>query len=81
MRRSALRFSSSWLQRPVAQANAALHRVVIVRLRWHQPTRDYVARRTAEGKSEREIRRCLTRTVARQLFRLLERKVGRLAAA
>jgi DNA-binding CsgD family transcriptional regulator len=41
------------------QANAALHRVVIVRLRWHQPTRDYVARRTAEGKSKKEILRCL----------------------
>jgi transposase len=40
------------------QANAALHRVVIVRLRRHQPTRDYVARRTAEGKSKREILRC-----------------------
>jgi transposase len=41
------------------QANAALHRVVVVRLRWHQPTRDYVARRTAEGKSKKEILRCL----------------------
>jgi transposase len=29
------------------QANAAVHRIVIVRLRWHQPTRDYAARRTA----------------------------------
>ena len=36
-------------------ANAALHRIVIVRLRWHQPTRDYVARRTAEGKTKKEI--------------------------
>jgi hypothetical protein len=33
-----------------------------------------VARRTAEGKSEREIRRCLKGTVARQLFCLLERQ-------
>jgi len=41
------------------QANAALHRVVIARLRWHQPTRDYVARRTAEGKTRKEIIRCL----------------------
>lgn len=31
------------------QANAALYRAVIVRLRWHQPTIDYVTRRTAEG--------------------------------
>jgi transposase len=41
------------------QANAALHRIVIVRLRWHQPTRDYLTRRTAEGKSKKEIIRCL----------------------
>ena len=40
------------------QANAALHRIVIVRLRWHQPTRDYLARRTAEGMSKRAIIRC-----------------------
>src|SRR6186713_2967717 len=33
------------------QANAALYRVVIVRMRAHQPTLDYVRRRTAEGKS------------------------------
>ena len=35
------------------QANAALHRVVVVRMRTHQPTVDYVRRRTAEGKSKR----------------------------
>jgi transposase len=53
------------------QANAALHRVVIVRLRWHQPTRDYVARRTAEGKTKKEILRCLKRYVAREVFAVL----------
>lgn len=53
------------------QANAALYRVVIVRMRWHQPTIDYVARRTAEGLSKREIIRCLKRYLARELFRLL----------
>jgi transposase len=36
------------------QANAALHRIVIVRLRWHQPTRDYLARRTTEGKTRKK---------------------------
>lgn len=35
-------------------------------------TQDYVARRTAEGKSLREIRRCLKRFIARQLFRKLQ---------
>jgi hypothetical protein len=41
------------------QANTALYRIVVVRLRWHQPTRDYLARQTKEGLSKREIIRCL----------------------
>lgn len=53
------------------QANAALFRVVIVRMRWHQPTKDYVARRTAQGLSKREIIRCLKRYVAREVHRLI----------
>ena len=44
---------------PNRQANAALHRVVVVRMRTHQPTVDYARRRAAEGKSKREIIRCL----------------------
>jgi isocitrate lyase len=39
---------------------------------WHEPTKRYVARRTLQGRSRREIRRCLARATARQLFRLLE---------
>jgi transposase len=46
---------------------------VLIRERYHEPTKRYVTRRTAQGKSQREIRRCLKRTVARQLFRLLAR--------
>jgi transposase len=53
------------------QANAALHRIVIVRLRWHQPTRDYLARRTAEDKTKKEILRCLKRYLAREVFAVL----------
>jgi transposase len=55
------------------QLNRALHTIVMIRERYHQPTKGYVARRTTEGKSQREIRRCLKRTVARQLYRLLTR--------
>jgi transposase len=55
------------------QLNRALHTIVMIRERYHQPTKRYVVRRTAEGKSQREIRRCLKRTVARQLYRLLTR--------
>ena len=58
------------------QANAALHRVVLVRLRWHQPTRDYLARRTAEGKTKKEILRCLKRYVAREVFAVLRQLEG-----
>jgi transposase len=42
--------------------------VVVVRMRAHQPTVDDVRRRTAEGKSKREIIRCLKRFVAREIF-------------
>ena len=54
------------------QANAALYRIVVVRLRWHQPTKDYLARRLKEGKSKAEIIRCLKRYVAREVFAVLK---------
>jgi transposase len=50
-----------------------LHTIVLARLRDDPPTRAYAARRRTEGKSARDIRRCLKRAVARQLFKLLER--------
>jgi len=53
------------------RANAALYRIVIVRLRWHQPTKDYMARRIAEGKTTKEAIRCLKRYVAREVFTVL----------
>jgi transposase len=53
------------------QANAALHRVIVVRMRWHQPTRDYVERRTKEGKTKPEIMRCLKRYLAREVYAAL----------
>jgi transposase len=54
------------------QLNRALHTIVLARLRGDPTTRAYAARRRAEGKSVRDIRRCLKRAVARQLFKLLE---------
>ena len=53
------------------QANAALYRAVIVRMRWHAPTIAYVERRTADGLSKKDIIRCLKRFLARELFQLL----------
>jgi transposase len=54
------------------QINAALHRVIVTRARCHQPTRDYIARRLAEGNSTREAIRCLKRYLARRAWRLLQ---------
>jgi hypothetical protein len=51
------------------QANNALWHTVMVRLSCHQPTRDYMARRTTEGLSKKEIIRCLKRYVAREVYR------------
>ena len=54
------------------QLNRALHTIVMVRMRQDPVTKAYVQRRLAQGKSIREIKRCLKRYVARQLFRELE---------
>jgi len=53
------------------QANCPLHRIVVCRLRWHQQTKEYVERRTAEGRTIKEIMRCLKRFVAREVFGIL----------
>ncbi len=53
-------------------ANSALHLVVITRMRVDQPTKDYVARRAAEGHSQPEVIRCLKRYVAREVYYLLK---------
>lgn len=53
------------------RANAALHRAIVTRMHWHEPTRAYVARRTAEGKTKPETMRCLKRYLARQVYRCL----------
>jgi transposase len=55
------------------QANAALHRIVLVRMRYHPATRAYVTRRRAEGRTNLEIMRCLKRYVAREVYRSLPR--------
>jgi transposase len=55
-------------------ANSALYIITIVRMRHHQPTRDYVERRTAEGLSKREIIRCLKRYIAREIYSKLPKR-------
>lgn len=51
--------------------NNALHMAVVTRMRMDPSTRAYVERRTAEGRTLREIRRCLKRYLARQIYRQL----------
>jgi transposase len=51
--------------------NRAIHIIATTRMRTDPTTQAYLARRRAEGKSDREIRRCIKRYIARQLYRTL----------
>jgi transposase len=53
------------------QANAALHRIVVTRMRQDERTRLYLERRTAQGKGKREVMRCLKRYTARVVYCLI----------
>jgi transposase len=54
------------------QLNRALHTIALSRLRYDPDTRAYADGRRAQGKTDREIKRCLKRYIARQLYRQLE---------
>lgn len=54
------------------QLNRALHTITMSRLRYDPATQAYRNRRAAEGRSEREIRRCLKRYIARALYRRMQ---------
>jgi transposase len=58
------------------QANAALYMIAVCRLRYCQHTKTYADRRTAEGRSKREILRCLKRYIAREVYRTLRADVA-----
>jgi len=62
------------------QANSALHLIAVVRPRYCERTRAYAARRTAEGRSKREILRCLKRYIAREVFHALQADMAALSA-
>jgi transposase len=62
------------------QANKALYRVVLCRLRWDLRTRAYMERRTKDGLSKKEIIRCLKRYVARELYQIITSNDLQLAA-
>jgi transposase len=61
-------------------ANAALYRITIVRLRHCERTRAYLARRTTQGLSKRDIIRCLKRYIAREIYNALRADLADLAA-
>lgn len=63
------------------QANAALYRIVIVRLRYHQPSKDYMQRRLKEGLTKPEIIRCLKRYAAKEIATLLNKQQPQTKAA
>lgn len=52
--------------------NAALHQVVLTQARVHPPARAYLAKKRAEGKSNKEAFRCLKRHLVRVVFRALQ---------
>jgi transposase len=54
------------------QLNRALHTIALSRIRYEDRSRAYIERRTHQGKTTREARRCLKRYIARELYRLLE---------
>jgi len=51
--------------------NRAIHVIATTRMRDDPATRAYLIRRRAQGKTDREIRRCLKRYIACQLYRAL----------
>ena len=53
------------------QLNCALHRVAVTQGRVHEPAREYLARKQAEGHSRMEALRCLKRHLANVIWRLL----------
>lgn len=57
-------------------ANNALHTIAIVRLKYHERTRAYARRRTAEGLSSKDIIHCLKRAIAREIYHELTHPTG-----
>ena len=52
-------------------ANNALWRIAMTRMSHDPRTQAYVARRTQEGKTTKEIMRCLKRYIAREMYKAI----------
>ena len=59
------------------QANSALWRIAMTRLSHEQRTKAYMARRTSEGLSKREVIRCLKRAIAREVYPIILEDLSR----
>jgi transposase len=53
------------------QLNTAIHRIGVTQLRIHEPAKDYVTRKRAEGKTKTEAIRALKRHITRVVFKTL----------
>ncbi|MCC5949927.1 MAG: IS110 family transposase [Nitriliruptoraceae bacterium] len=62
-------------------ANRSLHMIVVVRLRYCERTKLYMKRRTVDGKTKREIMRCLKRYIAREIYTTLRHDLAQLQTA
>lgn len=58
------------------QLNRAVDTIVRTRMSYNEATREYVSRRRAEGRTPREVRRCLRRYVCRAMFRELQTRMA-----
>ena len=65
------RFRQRFNRRGNRQLNTAIHRIGVTQLRIHEPAKDYVAKKRAEGKTKTEAIRALKRHITRVVFKTL----------
>lgn len=78
------RFRHRFNRRGNRQLNTAIHRIGVTQLRIHEPAKDYVAKKRAEGKTKTEAIRALKRHITRVVFKTLtsmDQSTDRLTAA
>jgi transposase len=53
------------------QLNTGVHRIAVTQIRMHEPARDYMAKKQAEGKTKAEAIRALKRHITRLVFKTM----------
>ena len=61
---------------PGGEIRGSVDMIAMTRMSCDQRTKDYVARRTKEGKSKKDIIRCLKRYIAREVYRDLQTAIA-----